>query len=262
LYPALKICLPYPRVIFVRERQGLEYLLKFTKSNVKQSCDVVLQARGIEKTNIFSENVPLKDFHIKMNSVAIIPNMRVVDRMQREKFYAIYESLMSTLLHAGYTVYIVKHSDEDSQVCRSIKHLFDGDQDVILVEDELNAIELEIALAKFIFIIASRYHSIIHAYKKGVPAVVIGWAKKYSELLQEFGQEAYYCDGRDDAGLDAVIPKLKRMMERWQEEKEKIAGRLAALSAQTVFDHLVNDLADSGEKTVSNEFVEEFTVER
>jgi len=262
LYPALKLCLSYPRIIFVRDRQGLTYLRRFTVSNVRLSHDVVLQTRGIEKANIFRENVTLKEFPVKMNSVAIVPNMRVADRMQRERLYAVYESLISMLLDAGHTVYILRHSDEDSQICRNIRHLFDDDENVILVDDGLNAVELQVALAKFIFIIASRYHSIIHAYKNGVPAVVIGWAQKYSELLGEFGQQDYYVDCRDDPGVDAVAAKLKRMMDHWEHEKEKITGRLAALSAQTAFDYLVNDLADHREQAVSSESADEFEIER
>ncbi|MHC4526827.1 MAG: polysaccharide pyruvyl transferase family protein [Planctomycetota bacterium] len=95
LYPLLRLCLVYPRIIFVREREGLKQVRRFTKRNVKQSGDVVLQNPGYDVANIYIRDMSLKAFDVKPNSVAIIPNMRVVDRVGPEKLDAIWRRLHS-----------------------------------------------------------------------------------------------------------------------------------------------------------------------
>ncbi|MHC4526828.1 MAG: polysaccharide pyruvyl transferase family protein [Planctomycetota bacterium] len=150
---------------------------------------------------------------------------------------------------ADYTVYIVRHSDEDLGICKRLKSLFADDAKVKLIEDDLSAIELEGVLEKFDFIIASRYHSIVHAYKNSVPAIVMGWAGKYFELLREFDQAEYYFDCRNTIDIDDLNAALKRMIRRRGDEKRKIASRMNCFCANTVFDLLVDDLAGCGKGT-------------
>ena len=50
-------------------------------------------------------------------------------------------------------------------------------------------------LKQFQFIVASRFHAIVHAFKNGIPCIALGWATKYYDLMKQFGQEQYMLDG-------------------------------------------------------------------
>jgi len=242
LEPLLRLCLRYPRVIFVRERKGLEYLAKYTRSNVQQSCDIVLQKSSYNLENIYSAQIKLKVLRIEPNSVGVIPNLRITTSLEQRQLCVIYHSLIKTLIEAGRTAYILRHSEEDLTLCRDIKNMFADNNKVKLITDDLNAVELENILKQFDFVIASRYHSVIHSYKNGVPVLVIGWAEKYYELLKQFDQLEYYSDCRDSISVDEINGKLRRMLENLAAARKTVACTMDSLPGRSVFDILQADL--------------------
>ncbi len=242
LYLLMKLYLKYPEKIFVREKEGLKCVCKFSKKNVQKAYDIVLQSKGPSLSNIYNGNVHFKDVEIEPNSVGIIPSLRVIERANPGEIYPAYSSAINKLIGAQKTVYILRHSYEDLGVCKETKNLFPSNESVKLIPDDLNAIELESIIKQFDLVIASRYHSIIHAYKNGVPAVVIGWATKYFELLDDFGQLEYFFDCRNNIGIDEIEDKLDKMMRNHKQEREKIINKMMDISAneEDIFDMLFN----------------------
>jgi len=143
--------------------------------------------------------------------------------------------LINTSLKAGKTVYILRHSYDDLEICENIKELFSKNNRVILLNDDFNAIELELILKQFDFIIASRYHSIIHAYRNSVPALVIGWATKYYELLKSFDQLDYFIDVRKGIYNQELNNKIKLLLMDSEKEKFKIR-KMANENKKDIFD--------------------------
>ncbi|GAG10636.1 unnamed protein product, partial [marine sediment metagenome] len=93
-------------------------------------------------------------------------------------------------------------------------------------------------IKQFQFIITSRYHSIIHAYKNGVPAIVLGWAVKYEELLGKFSQMDYMVDFRSNylhKNFNWVVDKMLNNCER---EKEKINFQFSKLKKNDIFEEI------------------------
>ncbi len=226
LYLPLKLFLRYPIKVFPREVKGVRSVGRFTKKNVERTCDIVLQNRGYNLSNIFEKDISLKSFKIKPNSVGIIPNLRVIERDKSEKIYLVYKSLIDSLISFDKIVYLIRYSYEDLEVCENIKSFFKKDENVIIIYDDLNAIELENIIKQFDFVIASRYHSIVHSYNNGIPALVIGWATKYLELLKNFNQLDYFFDCREDIDIDEIISKLNKMMKDLEFEKKKIISKI------------------------------------
>lgn len=240
-YPLLKIYLKYPKKFYVREKDGLKHIYKFTKKNVRHSNDIVLQNKKYSISNIYRKNFSLKTYDIKKNSVGIIPNQNVRKRTNEYQFYQLYRLLIEELLRYGKNVYLLPHSDEDFSICREIKKQFRKDDRVILLNDSLDCIELEKVIEQFDFIVASRYHSIIHAYRNGVPALIIGWATKYYELAEKFDQLSYLSDIRNLNTSEEVIDKLKKMLENYPVEKEKIVTALKHIQRKNIFNNLFED---------------------
>ena len=96
-------------------------------------------------------------------------------------------------------------------------------------------------IKQFDFIIASRYHSIVHAYKHGVPVIAIGWAVKYSDLLASFNQAQYCFDVTRSLNTDEIFNKLDNLLHDYQHEREGIVNKLKTVQTANVFDIFDDD---------------------
>ena len=232
----IKFYLEYPEIIFAREEEGIECLKKMNLKNFEKSQDIVLdRVDDYDLYKIYNKKIHIKTNHLEKNSIGIIPNQRVFDREKEDVLYSHYKMLINTSLKAGKTVYILRHSYDDLEICENIKELFSKNNRVILLNDDFNAIELELILKQFDFIIASRYHSIIHAYRNSVPALVIGWATKYYELLKSFDQLDYFIDVRKGIYNQELNNKIKLLLMDSEKEKFKIR-KMANENKKDIFD--------------------------
>ncbi|MDW7727852.1 MAG: Coenzyme F420 hydrogenase/dehydrogenase, beta subunit C-terminal domain [Candidatus Methanoperedens sp.] len=238
LYPLMNMYLKYPKKIFPREKEGEMWVRKFSEKNVERSYDIVLQTKQYDLSNIYNQEFYRKEIESNPESVGIIPNMRVIEKINPAEIYSIYDSLIDRLIKAKKTVYVLRHSYEDLEICEKIKNNFLHNDSVILISEDLNAFELESIIKQFDFVIASRYHSIIHAYKNGVPTLVIGWATKYFELLEDFDQMDYCFDVRYGINLNEIENKLDKMIFEYKYERDKIINKINAVTKENIFDKI------------------------
>ena len=166
----------------------------------------------------------------------MIPSIRVLERTDRDSFYLVFCSLIKRLLDAQKTVYLLRYAHQDLGIIEEIKGFFSDQASVRLVPDYMNVPELENLIRQFDFIVSSRYHSIIHAYKNGVPAIAIGWATKYLELLDTFNQADYCFDVRNNLNTDEMFNKLDRLIHNYKHEREKIIDKVNILQSSNIFD--------------------------
>ena len=88
------------------------------------------------------------------------------------------------------------------------------------------------------FVIASRFHSIVNAYRVSVPALVLGWAIKYQELTKLVGQEQYVfdvstLDQPDHA--EQMLRQLRAMMENHAAESSVIKNQVQKVQQESCF---------------------------
>ncbi|MBN1374342.1 polysaccharide pyruvyl transferase family protein [Candidatus Dojkabacteria bacterium] len=232
--PLLKKYLRYPTKIYVRERSGLQALSNFTGQNVILTNDLVLGNGEYSLENIFKVPPPFRRYRIVKDSVGIVPNQKIYNRLKERTFLDLYGSIIQTCLSEGKTVYILRHSVEDLRICNIIKRMFETKDNVSLIGEDLTCIELEQIISMFNFLVASRYHSVIHAFKRGVPVVCIGWADKYNELMMHFSQERYFTDVTD---LDQhkIINQVRLMLNSYKTEGKVISERYNSLEYLDLF---------------------------
>jgi colanic acid/amylovoran biosynthesis protein len=233
----IKKYMKYPEVIYTREMEGYNFLHNNYKlNNVKKSYDLVLLNKGIDISNIYKSVPKIPDFEA-MKGIGIIPNMRNFDHGNIENIMVVYDIIINKLMEKDKTVYLIRHSYEDIQACKMIKERFKNNDKVSLVVDDMNCIQFDRLVKNFDFIIASRFHSIVHAYKNNVPCIAIGWATKYHELLQTFKQEKYIFDVRHNIDITGIKKSLNTMLERYQKESETIKFLLKEIQSDSnIFD--------------------------
>lgn len=233
----LKRYLSYPIKIFPREEEGYKLLKEdYDLKNVEQSYDLVLQNKGIILDNVINSKyhkiIPKLE---SSGNVAIVPNERNFAYGSQERYKELYCHLIQRLQYHKKTVYLVRHSQEDLDVCHMI---FDGLQDrqgVFLLEDDFDCIQFNGIVQQMDYIIGSRYHGIVHSFKNSVPAIVLGWATKYMELLSMFGQERFLFDVRGEIDKDALLNAVDDMEDNWQKEKKIIAAQLGKYQQDNCF---------------------------
>lgn len=229
--------LPGMRVICAREEEGYRLLKEQCHlKNVVLKPDLVLNNRGWNYKNVFKSepkcNVPV----IMSDSVCIVPNSKLLDIMAEGKLLSLYQSMINQLMNHNLAIYIVRHSDRDQVLCSKIKQLFPEIEQVICLDQGFSCIEFSELVKHFRFLIASRYHAIVHAYKSGVPCLVLGWADKYGHLAIDFSQESYYIDLRKPEGSSAADKMIETLNNRYRKESAVICSHLQLLQQESVFD--------------------------
>ena len=231
--------LPTAKVIFAREQEGYDALVNtYGLKNVRLAHDLVLGNAGIDLANIFV-SAPAFDLpEIKPNSVAVIPNSMNSSVSSQEAVLELYTKAIHALLSQGKTVYLLSHSTVDSALCSKLKEPFLTNENVILLAQDFSCLEFNALVKKFDYLIASRFHSIVHAFKNGVPCIALGWATKYHDLLKLFDQEQYILDVRNKIGEEQIAAAIALMDAHYPDEAGKIQKGLAAVQKQNVFDVL------------------------
>lgn len=207
--------------IFAREKVGYDSLKKFGLTNVEYCPDSVLIEKNFNPFILLKNNKSVEEIEfINDNNVAIIPNYRLIDKggYNKEKLLNLYKDIICKLL-SNHKIYLIAHAGEDLEICKIIKNMFNDNDNVILIDHVMISFNYENACQNFQFIVASRYHAIIHAYKQFTPALVLGWADKYQDITHLVNQDEYLIDYTNS---EAVMQSLERIENNYKNEKKVI----------------------------------------
>lgn len=238
VYKKAKSLLHYPKVIFARENQGFNMLKDNfdLQDNLYESVDLVLLNQEVNKENVL-ENFELQPIP-ETTGVALIPNMKTFKHGDKKLLLDNYKAIIDHLLTKEKKVNIVRHSFEDIEACKMIKNMYSNNDSVILIDNDYSCFEYDELVKKFDFIIGSRFHSIVHAYKNSVPAIAIGWAIKYHELLKTFDQQQYIFDVRKDMDTSQLLEAVDTLIKNHQKESKVISNQLVKLQTHNPFDKI------------------------
>lgn len=236
----LKEDLPKAHTIFTREHEGHEMLTDMIGGmNIVESYDMVLQSSELNVTNIYKRAPSIKNIAVSTKeNIAIIPNMRNFDHGNKDGIVSLYKRAIEYLCQSGKNVYLISHSAEDMEVCKLIKEQLSTFDNVKIVNEKIDSFNFALLIRQFDFAIASRFHSIVHSYKAGIPCIALGWATKYKELLNTMGQNEYLFDVRKLEQEDAFLDAIKDMIQNYKVAKEVIQERLKKIQATNCFDYL------------------------
>ena len=239
----IKKILAYPNIIFAREKGGYELLVEgLGLTNVRKSFDMVLINKGIDIDSVFLDKPKSKIFTFEGNNVLIIPNKQVESRIGSNVLLQYYITVIDYLIDNKYNVYITYHTNSDYSICKKIIHIYTDDIRVKFLDKEFSSIDLFHLIQNFDFCVASRYHSIIHAFKSGVPCIVLEWAYKYTALLESMLQSDYIIKLSDANDKEKVLYVTMLMNKRWKYEKTIIMKKLQLMRKDDIFDILEDDI--------------------
>lgn len=235
--PVLRTALRSARLVFAREDQGFEATSRFTNVNLVRTGDIVLGSNEDKAANVYRDGFGPRAVDISPGTVGIVPSARVFDRMG-DKAEELYASVLRLLVERRRRVCFVAHSAEDAELCERLAHRYLEGDDVAVLGADMDAIELEGLLGSLEFIVASRFHSVVHAYRRGIPAVIVGWATKYGELAELFGQSDYVFDVRDGVDVARVIGAVEKMLDAAPAESAEVRRGGVGRDNRATFDRL------------------------
>ena len=209
--------------IFARERSGYELLKEIGLQNVSLEYDsVLLSANDNYKEALKNYDRYLTDIEVEgKKNIAIVPNLRLCDKLHisKEELCEFYFRIMDQYLASGYRFYLVGHAREDLSICKIIKNKYADHSAVILIDQVLTSYNYQKFISAVDFVIASRYHSLIHAYKAFIPAIILGWSEKYEAIAKALGQERYLADLKNVAD---TLSKIDFLIANRSDEVVKI----------------------------------------
>lgn len=229
---------PKVRHISAREQEGYDALItRYGLTNVTLTRDMVLASKIEDYSVALREKPVIALPDVPENSMALIPNVRVGDNGANDAL-TVYTAAVRFGLNRGLYVYLTYHSTQDRQLCADVKAAFAEESRVILLDRDHSCMEFNELVKKFRFVVASRFHAIVHALKNGVPCVALGWATKYMDLMKLFSQERFVFDLRQPLDLPAVEQAVEEMSQVWQTEAQTIRTALPELQNVNVFDFI------------------------
>ena len=227
------------KAVFAREQDGYRLLKdELSLRNIRYSPDIVLQSKEINWKVIYKDGCKATtEISVPPHSVAVIPNLRILEKSDDETVMNIYSSIIGELRSLNKTVFLISHSAEDMVLCRKLKSKF-LQENVCLIDQKMDSMTFEKVIQKMEFGVASRFHSIVHAYKNTVPCLVLGWAVKYRELASLLDQEEYVFDVNELRNREVMISALRQLNERQTDEKTTIRNRMIEIQKSNCFDTL------------------------
>lgn len=237
----IKDLMSYPKLVFAREKEGYELLCsEFALKNIRRSTDLVLQNNGINIENIYQKKVELNIPSINsVHAVGIVPNKQCFNRGDKERISEIYFAIISELLQQNKKIYILAHSKQDKEICRIIADMFTSNAHVYLLTNDFTCLEYDDLVKKFEFIVCSRYHGIVHAYRNYIPCVTLGWAVKYKELAECVGQLDYEFDiTQEDCTKENIIEAIRKLIKRLPYEKAVLKQKVEEIQKNNCFDYI------------------------
>lgn len=240
--------LAYCTKIYARETEGYECLRSLGLNNVELSADLVIREKTFPKPGeIFASGGTRKIDYPEQGSVGFIVNENLFRIGDPATVRSLYANILDKLVDKGEKVYFLNTSTADLELTEEILKETRNRDKVSVITGDYSSPELIEMIGRFKYVVASRYHSIVFAYRNGVPAVIFGWAAKYTDLAAHFGQEDYVFDVRNP-GVEELVGKIDEMGERHEMESQLIKQRLEDMQSSSVVRHALNELSQHKEK--------------
>ncbi|NDW54826.1 polysaccharide pyruvyl transferase family protein [Aliiroseovarius sp. PrR006] len=203
--------LSYATKIYPREKEGYACLKSLDLNNVELSTDMVIREKLFPTaSDIYVSYKEDETGYPDKGSVGFIINENVFRIGDSNAVFDLYAKALDRLIDKGENVYILNTSTADDHLVDKVLKLTKNRDKVRIITKEYASPELINIIGRFKYIVASRYHSVVFAYRSGVPVIILGWASKYTDLAEHFQQQDYVLTSEI-----RVWAKLSRQSTTW-----------------------------------------------
>lgn len=197
----MRIICKYSDLVFARDEISYQYLMEcgINRNNIYIAPDFTLFVHGY---------CPKQYEHLK-NGVAIIPNLRMVDKgiVAYNEYIKVMENLINQCKKAGHQAFLLNHEGKDDEkLClRIVEELTDR----IEIVTGLNALEVKGVIENCYAVISSRFHGVASALSQAVPVLATSWSHKYELLFKDYKIK----DAIINIGDESYLQKLSMILD-------------------------------------------------
>jgi polysaccharide pyruvyl transferase WcaK-like protein len=258
----MKMC-RYSSLLYARDEESFSYLSDLSEKNkdkVKLAPDIAFKFTGEAKEKGASR---LNAMGIETGVyplVGLTPNLRLYKRMEGEGIDNSYIQLMIRIARHciknwDAAVVLIPHEiagrespqKDDRYLCDLIHDEISSEGRAANMKENLSADAIKAVISNLDLLIGSRFHSLVFALASRVPAVALGWAHKYGELMRFAGLDNFSLDLKDlDEGT--VLDLLEKAWTERAESKKLLSERIPHIDelVDAMFDEVAGVLGRKG----------------
>jgi len=178
----MRRALSHVRLVVARDNHSEDTVREIgTSCEIQRAPDL-----AIESVRTIAAMSPGPDAHSSTRPYALVlPNRQVLRKLavSEADYVRVLERAASRCAAEGLDVLIAAHAQgSDDALCTAVSSKVRGAR----VLEVRSAEDMVRVVRDARLVISSRYHGLVAAFSNGVPAISVGWASKYDDLLSEF----------------------------------------------------------------------------
>jgi colanic acid/amylovoran biosynthesis protein len=129
--------------------------------------------------------------------------------------------LKTTNMTIALTPHVIEEGNNDYEILKEYYEEFKNTERVIILPDNLNAIQYKGYIARMKFFIGARTHATIAAYSNCIPTMVLGYSVKSRGIAKDiFGEEKLVLRLEEISSSSKLIEKFDEMVSEEEEIKQ------------------------------------------
>ena len=194
----------------------------------------LLKSKGLQQTKLVAdgafllekEELPLppnwKDE--KMVGMNFSPLVFKRNAAGKKAFQNLVQHILDTTdFNIAFTPHVTISENNDHEMLNEIFRKFESTGRVVLLPDNLNALQYKGYIARMKFFIGARTHATIAAYSSAVPTMVLGYSVKSKGIAKDiFGEEKLVLGIDEISDSDKLIAKFEEMKSEEQSIKKRL----------------------------------------
>jgi polysaccharide pyruvyl transferase WcaK-like protein len=207
-------------LLCVRDEQSWDYLSAVVGE--------LPQMQRFPDYTIDVEALPSASFIPTDRSVAIIPSLRMMDKVPPEQsaaYVPFLQMIIKLLRQQNMQPYLLAHEMKDAAFAEHFPDL------PVVTEPDAQKTKWIIGHSRAV--VSSRYHGILNALYQDVPVLATGWCHKFPALMEGWGMHDSFCTV--PCTDDQMQTHIRRMLDRdrWQNEGAKRSKQRDLYRTQT-----------------------------
>ncbi len=209
-------------LILARESLTNEILIKYGLTNVKLCAD---GAFTMDK-----EELPLPKGWQVANTLGFnfSPLVWKKNKDSRQAAFNLVKYILeTTTMTIAFTPHVIEEGNDDYACLQDFYNEFKSTGRVLLLPNNLNAIQYKGYIARMRFFIGARTHATIAAYSTLIPTMVLGYSVKSRGIAKDiFGEEKLVLNLKDISDSSKLIEKFQEMVLDEQEVIQILANNI------------------------------------
>lgn len=162
---------------------------------------------------------------IGFNFSPLVWNMN--KKSHKAAFDLVNHIINTTDMTIAFTPHVMEDGNDDSVVLEEFYNHFKTTNRVLLLPNNLNAIQYKGYIARMRFFIGARTHATIAAYSKLIPTLVLGYSIKSKGIAKDiFGEEKLVLSLKEISDSEKLIAKFEEMKAQEKEIITVLANRI------------------------------------